>query len=438
MEMSMAETRSTDDNVTGVPHGVNPQAEGVPADADRPYPPPSAAAPHIANAEAVQATPAAPVEVKDDGMRPQPLRKPRRTQSNWILMSAVFLLLFVLVLFLLRPRYRKDQAPATSPRPDVEENAELSNYSAFVAKNKALKGDEYSESILTDEPYAGQAPLAVRTNGPLVSAEIDPQLAALAEALKIRLQLVQGSQALSRGKSFARITKGDFRGFKVNAVENIVDGNAVSGEITVTTPQNGLFKTINHVLEELQRTDFPRIDSELRNAGMEYALLPSAPGDMVARGQLRLVRYWGKPVPPEFLIAGKSVGGIALAMPAAQIKGNLDPSFSVLKRKILVNDAYFDVFKIAGRGEEPLLYVYEKDGLVWGISVVSEIFRTERGIGIGSSLDWIRLNYPAVTLATSDKRPPFIRIAGVDGIFTVQAEGERKVMSILIGHSPEF
>ena len=439
----MSEIKSSEKTPPVISNDVNPKADGAqvnPSQAPRivSVETPKTSAPHIRNTDATQAAPPSPAETKPTDMPPQPILKPRKPQYNWILIPFIFLLLFILVLFIVRPRHKKDLRNLSATPQNIEEKADLSNYSAFVAKNQALKNDKYSESVLTDEPYAGQAPLAVRSNGPLISPEIDPQLAALAEAFKIRLQFTQGSQLLSRGRTVVRVTRGDFRGFKVNAIENLENGIAVSEELTVTTPQNGLIKTINRVLEEVQRTDFSRINSELQNVGMEFSLLPTAPDKKLIHVGLRPVRNWGKPIPGELLIAGKSVGGIMLGMPVNLIKSKLDASFNVLKRKVLVNDVYFDVYKITGRGDEPLLYVYDKDGLVWGISIVSEIFKTERGIGIGSPLDLIRLNYSSIILANSDKKPPFIRIFGVDGIFIVQADGGKKVVSILIGQSPEF
>jgi len=439
----MSEKISAEKNVPIIPDNLNPKEGGAPTTPTQPPRPQSAettkvSSQNIAAANAAQASPSSPVETKPIDAPPRPILRPLKPQYNWILIPIIFLLLFILVLFIARPRHQADLRKMPAPPSGSDESIDLSNYSAFVAKNQALREDKYSESILTDETYAGQAPMAARPNGPLISPEIDPQLAALADAFKIRLQFFQGSQLLSRGRTTARITKGDFRGFKVSAVENLENGVAVSEEITVTTPQNGLLKSINRVLEDIQRTDFSRILSELQNAGLEFYVLPMTPDKKTIRVGLRSVRFWGKPVPAGLLIAGNSVGGVTLGMPVAQIKGKLDASYNVLKRKVLVNDVYFDVYKITGRGDEPLLYVYEKENRVWGISIVSDLFKTERGIGIGSPLDWIRLNYPAITLAYSVKKPPFIRIADVDGIFIVQAEGEKKVISILIGQSPEF
>ena len=115
---------------------------------------------------------------------------------------------------------------------------------------------------------------------------------------------------------------------------------------------------------------------------------------------------------------------------------------------MLVNDIYYDVYKILDQSNEPLFFVYENKGRVWGISIISEIFKTDKGIGIGSSLGNMRINYPKVNIGISEKKIPFVKIDSVDGLFVIQSEGvdiikqifpsKAKIISILIGNSLEF
>ena len=120
------------------------------------------------------------------------------------------------------------------------------------------------------------------------------------------------------------------------------------------------------------------------------------------------------------------------------MKDQLLATYIVLKRKVLVNDLYYDVYKVLDRGNEPLFYVYEKGGKVWGISIISDQFKTEKGMGIGNTLDQMRINYPIVKLASTEKKTPFIQVEDVAGIFILQGEGEKSILSILVGDSPEF
>jgi hypothetical protein len=50
----------------------------------------------------------------------------------------------------------------------------------------------------------------------------------------------------------------------------------------------------------------------------------------------------------------------------------------------------------------------------------------------------MRINYPSLRLAYSEKKTPFIRVEGITGIFIIQGDGGKKVISILVGDSPEF
>jgi hypothetical protein len=135
-------------------------------------------------------------------------------------------------------------------------------------------------------------------------------------------------------------------------------------------------------------------------------------------------------------------------MPTAQLETMLLSSYIVLKRKVLVNDIYYDVYKILDQSNEPLFFVYENKGRVWGISIISEIFKTEMGIGIGSNLGSMRINYPRVNMGISEKKTPFVKIDDIDGLFVMQSEGvdirkqifpsKTLFISILIGNSPEF
>ncbi|MCJ7525837.1 MAG: hypothetical protein MUP71_11560 [Candidatus Aminicenantes bacterium] len=365
----------------------------------------------------------------------------------WIL-SAVVVLLVVLFFIIGRPRQKKDTNKIPDQEPKQEEKSSISDYASVISKNLLIGEPQYSETILTDDAFAGQVPGSVKASGPVISQDIDPQLAALADAFKKRLELLQGSQMVVRGNAQTKITKGEFRGFKINAIEKIENQNVVSSEITVTTPKHGYIKSLDNVLETVKETDFSRFGVEIQDAGLEFFALPAPLAGKAVRMQLRSIRFFGKPIPGELLISGKSVSRITLGMPVAQMEKLFIESHIVLKRKILVNDVYFDVYKILDQSNEPLFYVYENKGKVWGISLISEIFKTEKGIGIGSNLGMMRINYPQIKLNHSEKKTPFVQLEGVDGLFIIQGDGidftkkvfpnGNKVISILIGNSPEF
>lgn len=411
---------------------LNSQATAMPSQPPAvpkpaPQPPPSGNEP----------PPAAPGVRLDDVPKPYAAKRPWPA-GNWIMIATASLLVIVLVFIGIRPRRQASPGSAGDEAASGQENTDLSNYREFVAKNKALIEQEYSEMVLTDEPFAGQAPLAVRDSGPLVSAAADPQLAALVDAFRMRVQVMQGSQTLARNQSLSRVTRGEVRGFRVQALEKVENGKIIAQEAQVTTPRNGVVKTSGGILAALQKTDLQSVLDEVRAAGMEFSLLPAPEEKKMIRGRLRSVAAWGKAVPGELLIAGDGVGNLTLGVPVSLMRGRLPATHGILKRKVLVKDAYHEVYKVTDQGGEPLFYVYERDNRVWGISIINEMFKTAQGIGINNSIDQMRIHYPQVKLAYSGKKNPFVRVDGVNGIFIIQGDREKKIISILIGESPEF
>ena len=65
-------------------------------------------------------------------------------------------------------------------------------YASIISRNLLIQEPKYSETILTDDALAGQAPASIKANGPVISQDIDPQMAALADAFKKRLDAFAG------------------------------------------------------------------------------------------------------------------------------------------------------------------------------------------------------------------------------------------------------
>lgn len=412
-----------------------PVESSVPLSAPAPVPPPAGHPPLPAS---VNAGPPPPPAVRlDDVPKPYAVRR-TWPASTWIMIAVIALLVMILVILGFRSRRQVRPGAPGNEAARAQENSDLSNYTAFVAKNRALLEEKSAETTLTDEPFAGKVPLATRASGPLASPEIDVQLAALVDAFRIRVRVMQGSQSFVRNQMASRVTRGEFRGFKVQALEKQDNGRIVAEEAQLITPRNGLVKTVGRVLAVLQKTDLAGVLAEIKAAGMDFSLIPALAGETQVRGMLRITGPWGKALPRELLISGNGVGGLKLGVPVSEIKNRFLANYSILKRKILVKDSYYDVYKVMDQAGEPLFYVYERDGKVWGISIIDESFQTGQGIGINSTLDQIRLHYPLVKLAYSGKKTPFVRVDGVDGIFIIQGEGEKKVISIQLGESPEF
>jgi len=372
------------------------------------------------------------------------------SQSAIIWISLAIILIFLAALLLLITQTRqKNKIFKSLPGEQPGQAGEIgSSDTGSIPKNKLVRQADKPILPLIDDEFAGQAPLVVKASGPVFSAEIDPELAAMVDALKIRLKISADSKSTSRGNIITKVTKGEYRGFKINVEEKLENQNTISEEITVLTPQKGIIKTVNRVLESIRNSDLERFTVELQDSGLEIIKLPLQPGNKVFQVQFKAVSIFGKPIANDLLISGKSVGKIFLGMPTSQLETMLLSSYIVLKRKVLVNDIYYDVYKVLDQSNEPLFFVYENKGRVWGISIISEIFKTDKGIGINSSLGLLRLRYPRVSVGISEKKTPFVKIDGVDGLFVIQSKGvdiikqifpsKTKIVSILIGNSLEF
>ena len=366
----------------------------------------------------------------------------------WISFSIILVFLVVLILLIVQSGQKSKLFKSAATEPIAAAGENHGSVMGGLSPSYSSRQTGKSVHVLTDDEFAGTAPMVVRANGPVFSAAIDPELAALADALKKRSQMSADSGTVPRGNSAARVSKGEFRGFKVSVEEKIENREIRSEEVTVTMPRKGLIKTVNRVLESVREIDLDGLVSELQHAGLEVVTLPVEAKSNVLRVQLRAVGIFGKPVEAELLLSGKSVGKIFLGMPTARLENMLFSSYVVLKRKVLVNEIYHDVYKVLDQSNEPLFFVYENKGRIWGIAIISEIFKTDKGIGIGSSLGSIRVNYPRVSLGVSDKKIPYVKVDGVDGLFVIQSDGvnvakrifpnQTKVVSIMIGNSLEF
>ncbi|MCX6557926.1 MAG: hypothetical protein NTW95_10925 [Candidatus Aminicenantes bacterium] len=350
-------------------------------------------------------------------------KKLTQTQIIWISFSIILVCLILFVLLITQGRQRnKALKPATGE--NLEETAETGNPDAErMLKNKLARQADKLSLILSDDEFTGQAPMTVKATGPVVSATADPELAAMVDALKIRLQVSSEGKTVGRGTTGTTTSKGEYRGFKISVEEKADKQKMLSEETTVTTPQKGLIRTADRVLQSVSGSDLAQFSAELLNAGLEIIRLPAQPGSGVCKVQFRAVHGFGKPIPGDLLISGRRVGKISLGMPTTQLETILLSSYVVLKRKVLVNDVYYDVYKVLDQSNEPLFFVYENQGRVWGISLISDLFQTEKGIGINSTLGSLRINYPQVKVGLSEKNTPYVKMDDVEGLFILPSEG---------------
>ena len=103
----------------------------------------------------------------------------------WISLSIILIFLAVLLLLIMQARQKNKIFKPLSGK-QLEEAGEIgSSNTGSIPKNKLVQQATLPILALADDEFAGQAPMVVKTSGPVISADIDPELTAMVDALKI-------------------------------------------------------------------------------------------------------------------------------------------------------------------------------------------------------------------------------------------------------------
>jgi hypothetical protein len=393
---------------------------------------------------------------------PEPARAPFSSLTRMLLV-VVAVLLIILFYFMFKPR----EAPQISGKPAGEKEGKVTAaqepervteeiqpaYKDTDVDKTRIKPDEKGKEItlykLSDEVFQGTAPLKVKEKGPIISEESDPEIAAIGDALRHRVEILHGSKTSTRGGIETKITSGKFHGFMITNTFQQKDDQIISNVTVIVTPLRGRVLIKGNILDSIIRTDYEKLHRELETAGIEVIKTPLI-GEGIVNVQLRVTKLYGIPVKPEFLIGSESVGSVELGMPIERIHTVLPPSkYITIEKEILHEDKFYNTYKVCDLQTEPLFFVNAKDNKVWGIQVVSKKYRTAKGIGIGNTLGELRINYLGNTdikIGETSGKVPFVSIDEVKGIFLLQGEGidfemqvfpnDARITYIMIGGSP--
>ncbi len=167
------------------------------------------------------------------------LKKLSQSQIIWISLSIILTFLVIFVWLIMQGRHKNKTLKPGADEQFEETTENTGTNIPGVLKKKLDRQPLRPELLLTDDEFAGQAPMLVKANGPVISAELDPELAAMVDALKKRLQISVDSKSTRRGNMVTWISKGDFRGFKITVEETMENQNSLSEEVTVIFPQKG-------------------------------------------------------------------------------------------------------------------------------------------------------------------------------------------------------
>ena len=392
---------------------------------------------------------------------PEPSRAPISSLTR-MLLAVVAVLLIILFYFMFKPR----ETPLISGKPAGEEvkvtetqkservtGETQSTIKETVTDKSAVKPDEKGKEItlyeLSDEMFQGTAPLKVKEKGPIISEESDPEIAAVGDALKHRVEILHGTKTRTRRGIKTKITSGKFHGFRIINTFQQKDDQIIRNETVIVTPLRGRLLIKGNILDSIIRTNYEKFHRELDVAGIEVIKTPLTEEGII-NVQLRVTKLYGRPVKPEFLIGSESVGPVTLGMPIERIHSVLPPGkYIVIEKEILHEDKFYDTYKVCDLQTEPLFFVNAKDNKVWGIQVVSRKYKTANGLGIGNTLGELRINYLGNTnikIGATSSGVPFASINEMSGMFLLQGEGfnfltqvfpnDARVSYILIGGSP--
>ncbi|MDQ1354796.1 MAG: hypothetical protein QG657_5105, partial [Acidobacteriota bacterium] len=243
-------------------------------------------------------------------------------------------------------------------------------------------------------------------------------------------------------------TTGTFMGFKVTHTLQQRGGEVLKDEIAMTTPSRGQITVKGNILDSMTKINYQTFLNDLKNAGLEVIKTP-LPDEGIINVQLRVTGSLVPVVNPDFLIGSSSVGAVDLGMPVKKMESLLSRKYELVFKRLADEGTYYDTFKVLGPGGHPLFYIIGTNGKVSGIQVVSEKFKTSRGVGIGNKLGEFRICYlqnGKMTVSSTLAGNPFASIGGIHAQFFLQGRGlnfasqifpdDLKISDILLGTSP--
>lgn len=269
-------------------------------------------------------------------------------------------------------------------------------------ENRAARSSEEEQArgvAFSDEIFQGEAPLPGQGRFVHFSPEKDAELAALADALNIRARVLFGIKTTRKEGIVTETCSGNFNNFRISSLLVSQAGQVLSDEISVTTPSRGVLQVTGKALESFSKTDPDQLKKDLESAGIEAIPIVSSEDGRV-RVQLRVSVQPAAVFDGTYLIDGKGIGKIRLGADIIGLESTIAPGNSIIRRRIMLDNEFISIHKIEDQKRTPLYYVYEKNGMIWGIEIVDERFRTDRGLGIGSSLGAMRIYYTRLNMTS--------------------------------------
>ena len=367
--------------------------------------------------------------------------KKKFLQPFTLVIAAVAVLVIIFLIFFLLKSKPQDTAQGSPTKDDTIKKSST--------QTPPSGGDHTKENKtwnLSNEIIQGSSPMKVKESGPIFSEEIDPEIVAIGNALKIRVETLRGSRIKKSGGITTRICEGKFQGFFIKATLTERQDQVIKDEVIILTPSKGTIKIEKNILYSIKNSDYQKFHEDLKNSGIEVVVHPN-PEHNTINVQLNVTKFNEKMVEKRFLITNNKVGEIKLDMPIEIIERVLPPpDYIIFKRDIWHNNINYNVYKIFDESRNPLFFIYSQNKKVWGIQVVSNKFKTESGVGIDNTLGDFLIYYSKIKIGKTSTDAPYAFVDKINALFFLQS-GEidfnnnvfpngTKITWILLGDSP--
>lgn len=374
------------------------------------------------------ARPAAPSTAQARTKQPVPdylakhARRQRRSKRAPVILLIFFIIAAVAVAYYF---YSQSQAKKTSI-PTATDSSQVSQQQSIAtdsATPKAAQEPATQLFPLNVDDLMGISPLNVSAKGAVFSDEMDPEIVAIAKALKSRVKVYHGEQTRDYRKTTTKTISGRFRGFTVKSVLTFKDDEKIKDQLTVVAPSRGSLLVENNVLVSAKKLDYERFFRDLRRAGIQVIRKgdPNQSGDF--RVQLALTPLPNQIVPEGRVIAFNRAGPVQLGMRSTQLDRVLPPRFNIVRKKILVDDQYVNVNKIFDERNKALLLLSVSENRVKTVQIIDASFKTSQGIGIGNTLADLKINHLDLEMGKTKENVVFAVIKGINAKFMLSGSG---------------
>jgi hypothetical protein len=349
-------------------------------------------------------------------------RKQRRSKRAPFILLLFFIIAAVAVAYYF---YSQSQANQSEIPATAEPSQQTQQQSVATDTTTPAAAREPAPQLfpLNVDDLMGISPLNVAAKGAVFSDEMDPEIVAIAKALKSRIKIYNGEKTRKYRNTTTQTITGRFRGFSVKSVVSYKNEDKIKDQLTLVAPSKGSLIVENDVLISAKKIDYERFFRDLRRAGIQVIRKadPNQSGDF--RVQLALTPLPNQTVPEAKMIAFNRAGPVQLGMRSTQLDRVVPPRYNIVRKKILVDDQYVNVHKIFNERNKALLLLSVSDNRIKTVQIIDASFKTSQGIGIGNTLADLKISHLDLTMGKTKENVVYAVIKGINAKFMLSGSG---------------